>query len=187
LRVSNWTGTPVVGSSGDLDQLIVGTDATGLNTAQLQDIHFTGYLTGATILDVGSANPGEVVPASTTRLILGDVNGDTHMDAGDILPLEQALANLNGYQTTHNYDSDDMEDIFDINHDGFINNADLQKLISDLKVGQGSNSTVPEPSSLVLLGCGALALLARFYRRPVGEKLLSAPAYRIAQYRPTTP
>ena len=62
LRINNWTGTPVTGGGGDLDQLIVGSDATGLNSAQLQSIHFTGYLTGATVLDAGSNNAGEVVP-----------------------------------------------------------------------------------------------------------------------------
>ena len=31
LRINNWSGTPVTGGGGDLDQLIVGSDATGLN------------------------------------------------------------------------------------------------------------------------------------------------------------
>ena len=31
LRINNWTGTPVIGGGGDTDQLLVGSDATGLS------------------------------------------------------------------------------------------------------------------------------------------------------------
>jgi len=56
LTITGWTGT--VGVSGTAGKLFVGTDATGLTSAQLAKISFTGYAAGAQILSTG-----EVVPA----------------------------------------------------------------------------------------------------------------------------
>ncbi|HTQ39758.1 MAG TPA: autotransporter-associated beta strand repeat-containing protein [Pirellulales bacterium] len=158
LRVSNWNGTPVTGSASDTDQLIVGANSSGLNSTQLADIHFTGYLTGAVY---SSANPGEVVPALTTQLLLGDVTQNSHVDAADIVAMESALTNLSLYQSSHSFDSFDMLDIFDTNHDGVISVADVQGLISLLHSGGGNTAGVPEPESCILLVMGGLILIGR--------------------------
>ena len=175
LRINNWIGTPVTGG-GDLDQLIVGSDATGLNSAQLQSIHFTGYLTGATVLDVGSNNPGEVVPL--TPLTVGDVNQDGHVTVADISALMAALSNIPVYQSSHpSLDMLDVADILDVNHDGQDTNNDVQALISFLANtpnGGGTFSAVPEPASFVLLAWGALALLVKGHRSSVRRRLLPA-------------
>jgi autotransporter-associated beta strand protein len=167
LRVSDWTGTPVTGGASDFDQLLIGTNSSGLSSTQLADIHFTGFLTGAVY---SSADPGEVVPASTTTLMLGDVNQNHHVDAADILAFEKALANLTAYNTTHGFDSLDDSDVLDINHDGTINNADLQALVNLLAGGGGSTSSVPEPTSIVLFGLGGLAMLYKGIRRKACRK-----------------
>jgi hypothetical protein len=57
-----------------------------------------------------------------------------------------------------------LQDIGDINHDGFVNNKDVQALL-DLLAASGSGSggggltLVPEPGSIVLLALGGLILL----------------------------
>ncbi|HEY2881442.1 MAG TPA: autotransporter-associated beta strand repeat-containing protein, partial [Pirellulales bacterium] len=178
LRINNWSGTPVAGSAADATQLVVGADATGLTSTQaLQQIHFTGHLTGATVLDVGSANPGEVVPNSTTLLLKGDFNQDLHVNSQDIDAMMAALVNLTNYAAgttsirSNNmvFDAPDLADVGDFDGDNIITNADLQGMLYYLQTGHGSasaiggTSAVPEPSSFILMGCVAPAiwLLAR--------------------------
>ena len=66
-----------------------------------------------------------------------------------------ALANLSGYDAAHsNLTATQLLDIEDVNHDGVVNNADLQSLLNLLQSGGGSADTVPEPSSgWLVLGC----------------------------------
>lgn len=97
------------------------------------------------------------MPLSTTRLLLGDVDQNQHVNASDIVAMENAFKNLSSYQTSHGFDSADMSDIFDVNGDGQINNADLQGLETYLIGGHGSLG-VPEPSSVVLGLLGAISL-----------------------------
>ena len=57
LTINGWSGT--AGSSGTATKVFVGTDTTGLNSAQLAQINFYGFNTGAKQLA-----SGEIVPAS---------------------------------------------------------------------------------------------------------------------------
>ncbi len=94
--------------------------------------------------------------------LAGDFNRDGHVDAADILPMEQALTNLGGYNAAHSsLTSAQLLDIEDVNGDGKVNNADLQALLIELKAGGGSSDSVPEPSTIALLGIGALAITFR--------------------------
>ncbi|HTQ38104.1 MAG TPA: autotransporter-associated beta strand repeat-containing protein [Pirellulales bacterium] len=159
LRIKDWVG---LAGGGGQDQVLFGSSS-GLSAGQLADVHFNGYLTGAKF--VGSS--GEIVPLnSSTHLILGEVNPSyPHVDANQILPFEQALANLAGYESTNGYDFADVQDIMDINGDGLVNYADLQSFIGYLNGGHGNTAGVPEPSSLVLFGLALPAVWVASRRR----------------------
>jgi hypothetical protein len=166
LRISNWSGSA---TGNGTDQLLVGTSSlAGLTSAQLAEIHFTGLPTGAKLVANG-AN-GEVVPLSTTPLLIGDLNGDSHVNATDITTMLTALTDLNAYKTAHpTLDSASLTDIADLNSDGAFNNLDLQGLITYLKTGHGSLSAVPEPGTYVLLAA-ALPAMVTVARRRVAKK-----------------
>ncbi|HTQ37506.1 MAG TPA: PEP-CTERM sorting domain-containing protein, partial [Pirellulales bacterium] len=183
LRIKNWvTSNPSNPSaSSATSPLYLGTsDASPSNSVFQQDllqIHFTGYLTGAEQV----FGTGEIVPNNSTQLRLGDVDDSGQANAGDILPMEQALANLTNYESPYNamtnpwgnhygttLDVADLEDILDINQDGLITNADLQLFVYDLSHNIAPTYAVPEPSTLALgfLGAVGLVSLARKRRRP---------------------
>jgi hypothetical protein len=110
-------------------------------------------------------------------LIAGDFNHNGHVDAADIVAMEQALANLSAYQTNNNLSATQLLAIGDLNNDGKVNNADLQALVNLLKSGGGSADSVPEPASLALLTIG----VCMFWRRdrvPTGFHKLQANAHR---------
>ena len=90
----------------------------------------------------------------------GDFNLDGHVNAADILPMEQALTNLSNYKATYAPGITDpqLAQIENVNGDGSFNNADLQYLLNTLKSGGGSTNPVPEPSTLVLAVLAALML-----------------------------
>jgi hypothetical protein len=165
LRIDNWTGSV---TGGGTDQFDVGVG--GLTGPQLNKIHFTGYITGASIL--GS---GEVVP-SGAALATGDVNVDTHVNISDVSAQMTALTDLAAYQSTQaslhpGFDALAVSDVVDVNRDGFTNNRDVQSLIVLLANGGGSApgggslTAVPEPSSIVLVGLGCTILFAARARK----------------------
>ncbi|HZZ26556.1 MAG TPA: autotransporter-associated beta strand repeat-containing protein [Pirellulales bacterium] len=162
LTVDNWTP--------GLDHLFVGfDDSTGLDSTELADINFSGFGTGAKFIPGGN---GEIEPVSTPAVVFtlaGDVNNDGHYDSADIVAEEAALINLAHYQTTNPYgitlNADEMDAVLDQNHDGLINNIDVQALINNLLNGQGSQAPVPEPSSLLLLGLALPAIWSAARRR----------------------
>ena len=163
LRISNWKGNasnPTIAPA--VTPFVVGTSVpTALTSGELAQIHFTGYLTGAE-----EFSDFEIVPLSTTRLLLGDVNQNQHVNAADILPFEGAFVEFERHESSHSFDLADTLDILDVNHDGQISNADLQSFLLYLKGGNGSLA-VPEPSSIVLglLGMAGLATMARRRRQ----------------------
>ena len=62
--------------------------------------------------------------------------------------------------------SDDFLAMADVNGDGVVNNLDIQAMIAILanntaSGGGGQLTAVPEPTSIVLLGLGALAIAFR--------------------------
>jgi len=165
LRINNWTGSV---TGGGTDQVNVGVG--GLTGPQLSNIHFTNYLTGATIL--GS---GEVVP-SGAAILTGDVNVDTHVNISDVSAQMTALTDLAAYQSTQaslhpGFDALAVSDVVDVNRDGFTNNRDVQSLIVLLANGGGSApgggslTAVPEPSGIVLVVLGSAMLFAARTRK----------------------
>jgi endonuclease I len=100
-----------------------------------------------------------IVTGTVNQYAPGDFNLDHHVDAADIAPMMQALTDPSGYESQYGVSPTLLSEIGDINGDGVINNADLQYLETSLIAGQGSNSAVPEPSTLVLLGLSSLILL----------------------------
>jgi hypothetical protein len=151
LRVTNWQAG---------DPLKIGTSAS-LTTAEKAAIHFQGYATGST-----QAGDGTVTPIGSKIYFLGDASQDVghHVNAQDILPFENALTNLTGYQSSHGFDVATMYDIFDVNGDQQITGADFQAFLNYLKGGNGSES-VPEPSAVVLGLLGAASFAGVAIRR----------------------
>ncbi|HZZ29226.1 MAG TPA: PEP-CTERM sorting domain-containing protein, partial [Pirellulales bacterium] len=63
-----------------------------------------------------------------------------------------------------------IQTILDVNADGKDNNIDEQALINFLLAGHGSDSgAVPEPTSWLLLGMGAAALLVSRRRKKIAS------------------
>jgi hypothetical protein len=96
----------------------------------------------------------------------GDFNLDGHVDSADIAAMLSAMADLNQYQADNGLSAAQVATIADLNHNGFIDNADIQSLISKLLAGNGSQSSVPEPSCFLLAFSALLALPLSQTRRP---------------------
>jgi Dockerin type I domain len=96
----------------------------------------------------------------------GDLNPDNKLNAADVLAMEQALTNLNGFKTVFGLTDASLLTVADVNNDGSINNADLQALLNQLK-GGGAVVSVPEPSplSLAAIAAAAFMLMSMFSRR----------------------
>jgi len=99
------------------------------------------------------------VSVVSVNLLPGDFNRDGHVDAADVLAMEQALANLPAYETAKGLSNSQLLAIGDINGDGKVTNADLQSLLIYLQNGGGSISTVPEPASWILASLAMVVVL----------------------------
>jgi hypothetical protein len=105
----------------------------------------------------------------------GDINRDSLINVADISALMMALADLSKYRTDNSLtDPTLFKDVADVNGDGFVNNLDIQSLISivagnatdgaspgSVVGGDSSITAVPEPTTIVLMGLGALGIAFR--------------------------
>jgi hypothetical protein len=126
---------------------------------------------------------GELVPAATTQLKLGDVNQDGSVSVADVSALTAALSDLNDYESgslqfagtstfvranhATTFDLPDLQDVADLNGDGLITNADVQAEITLIANNGGlpTSAAVPEPASWLLLGIGGLIAMGCQSRR----------------------
>jgi hypothetical protein len=123
----------------------------------------------------GSARPFVNVPSSPAMVRIadvfvnpaGDFNRDGHVNAGDIFPMEQALANLSAYKATYapGLAASQLALIDDVNGDGKFTNSDLQFLLTTLKNGGGSADAIPEPAAFTLFAVALPCVAWSIYRR----------------------
>ncbi len=76
-----------------------------------------------------------------TELNPGDFNLGGHVNAADIGPAMQALTNPTSYEAQYHVTAATLQALGDVNGDGLLTNADLQRLLSVLKSGGGSTDS----------------------------------------------
>ena len=97
-------------------------------------------LSGSLVWNTSLLYTSGVLRVVDPNFLPGDMNLDHHVDAADILPMEQALTNLSGYKATYvpGITDSHLALIDDVDGDGIFTNADLQTLLNDLNSGGGS-------------------------------------------------
>ena len=76
----------------------------------------------------------------TIPQLVGDWNLDGHVNMLDVLAMERALVDLNGFMSTNGLTSAQLVALGDVNGDHQVTNADLQALLNLLRGGGGSGS-----------------------------------------------
>ncbi len=93
----------------------------------------------------------------------GDFNFDDEINGDDITAMLTALTDLNAFKNEWGLDNTDLATLGDFNGDGLVTNKDIQPeldLVASL-AGAGAVSSVPEPSSWLLLALATPALIRR--------------------------
>jgi hypothetical protein len=113
----------------------------------------------STILqDLSAANDHLPIIADYRIVPPGDLNRDGHVNAADLPAMLSALSNMSAFETSIGFTGTDKDnqlmEIGDVNGDKVFNNADIQALENFLISGNGTESAVPEPASMLLLGLG---------------------------------
>lgn len=121
------------------------------------------------VLSLSSGALFRIAP-NVTSFVLGDLNGDNHLDNFDIQAFELALVNPSAYRAAFpgvvNYKLRG-----DTNGDGTFDNFDIQSFEGLLT--SGPLAPVPEPASIALAAWAGLALVFAA-RRPKGRLLATA-------------
>ncbi len=104
---------------------------------------------GRMVLDVNPAWAG-------LEPVLGDMNLDGVVDAGDVAAFVLALTDPEAYRDIHGISPALMGDV---NQDGTFDTGDVAPFVHRLI--HGPSSSVPEPATATLLAAAALALLTR--------------------------
>ncbi|HEY2827669.1 MAG TPA: dockerin type I domain-containing protein [Pirellulales bacterium] len=95
-------------------------------------------------------------------LLPGDFNRDGHVNSADISAMEGALADLKSFKNANpELSNSQLNYLEDVNGDGTVNNADLQRLLTVLKTGGGTSTPVPEPGTIVLAALGGAVIACR--------------------------
>jgi hypothetical protein len=106
-----------------------------------------------------------VISVASDSMLPGDFNQNGVLDTGDIAGMMAVLTNLSGYAATSNLTLAQLLAIADVNSDGYLDNADLQSLLNDIRSGSSSTS-VPEPATIGLLAVsGMILMLSRLLGR----------------------
>ncbi|HZZ28864.1 MAG TPA: dockerin type I domain-containing protein [Pirellulales bacterium] len=105
------------------------------------------------------------VMADYTIVPPGDLNRDQQVNAADLPAMLSALVNMPTFEVAKNLTASQLTLIGDVNGDGKFNNADVQALINFLLAGQGTESVVPEPTSILLFALALPALAWLLYRK----------------------
>ena len=115
------------------------------------------FQSGALLATYYADNIKLIVPGGT-----GDFNQDNKTDQLDIPAMITALTDLNAYKAAHgNLTDAQLGAIGDLDGDGKVTNADLQKLLGTVAIsgGTGALSAVPEPASILLAVVGLAAII----------------------------
>jgi len=123
-----------------------------LNTAAKvysSPIELSGHMTVQARYRSASGAWSALVESPFTQTSVGAVRGDFNRDgsrnATDLVPMMQALADVNTFQTTNGLSNSNLLAIGDINGDGVFNNADLQSFLTQLQSGGGAGSSATGP------------------------------------------
>ena len=116
------------------------------------------YVTGSSPGFLGDPNDPWLAKFTVPN-VLGDFDRDGQLTVDDIAAMMSALSDLNEFKTPRGLLASDLLAIGDFNHDGLVNNRDLQSLLSNLISGSAAMQGVPEPAT-VLLAIAAIAFFS---------------------------